>query len=362
MNTSINNSTINSSYQYYTTDEIFLKYGSTWALDVLNLYPYITVSSLGVLLSILALIIFQDSEFNTPLYVYMRVMSAVNILQSSLNIFNFAFTTLRIIPISNTYAAQFFFNFIFSPVASTCYFYSSVLGLIILLDRISYFKFEFKSLFIISAYKISAIALAVCIIINSPSFFAYVPTTRTFKLSATETFTIWLSFNSTFGFTLLGKILLIIVDSIRDILVMILEVTLNILSMHLLHKHLNMKRKLHNMTAVTSKELNKTSAVFQAALSALRKKDVISKSDLRATMMTIVMCLSSIVMHVLLAVSIIYPYFGYNINVLIFSFVTNFMLPVKCVVDFFTFYFFNVNFKRVLNRYARVYVFGISSN
>jgi hypothetical protein len=155
-------------YSYMTMDEVLTLYGSTWALDYLNLYFYTIVSIVGFVLSMFSLVIFQDDEFSLPLYAYLRVYSINNILGSFINIFNFVYSSIRIFEWSNSHEAQVYYNYISMPIANVCYSYSGVLNNAITLDRMAYLSVRLKNLFTMSPNKVSAIAFVACFLLNLP--------------------------------------------------------------------------------------------------------------------------------------------------------------------------------------------------
>ncbi len=135
MNSSLNETKFenqsSSYYYYYTVDALFTYHGSTWILDNLNLYLITLVSTLAFILNILSFVVFFDKEFNINLYSYLWVYTANNILTCVLWIFNFTFSTIRILPWTNSYPSQVYYNYIVIPVSVLCYFYNGVLSAII---------------------------------------------------------------------------------------------------------------------------------------------------------------------------------------------------------------------------------------
>jgi hypothetical protein len=76
------------------------------------------------------------------------------------------------------------------------------------------------------------------------------------------------------------------------------------------------------------------------------KKNGVSKSDKNTTIMVIVMCVMSFLVHIILLASIIYPIYYFNLIDFILYFAIDFSLPLKSVIDFFLFYYFNKKFKQ----------------
>ena len=181
---------------YYTIDFLLTTYGSTWILDNLNLYLFTIVSIFGLFVSILSLLVFQDKEFNIPLYAYLRVHSINNTILSLISIFNFIYSSYRILSWSNAYWTQVYYNYIYIPLSVLSYFYSSALSVIILLDRISYFVNRVKIIFLFSPYRMSLVIFLICFIINFPFNFVFTPTSFTGNIDSNTEFTVWFRYLS----------------------------------------------------------------------------------------------------------------------------------------------------------------------
>jgi hypothetical protein len=192
----MNNLSSNGTIEYPTLDEVLTAYGSTWALDYINLYGYTFVSISGFILSIFSYVIFLDDEFNIPLYAYLRVYCINNILSAFITIFNFTYSSIRILEWSYSYGAQVYYNYILIPVANICYLYISVLNIVILLDRMSYFSVRMRNFFKLSPYKVSMIAFVVYFLVDLPYCFIYAPNSAEVKLNRAYIFTIWFCYTS----------------------------------------------------------------------------------------------------------------------------------------------------------------------
>jgi hypothetical protein len=384
----MNNST-NASY-YYTMDQVLTLYGSTWILDGLNLYLYTAFSVIGLLLSIFSLLIFcrNDPEFNIALYTYLRVYMFNNILSSFINIFNFTYSSYRFLPWSNSYETSVYYNYILIPVANICYYYSGVLDIIIILDRMTYFNARIKRsfLFKLSPYKLSAAAFIFSFLMDFPYAFMYSPTSQTLNLGHGVLFTIWYSWPSAFASSQFGTILSFIVYAIRDFLVMFIQIGLNVASVAMFKIYLNKKMKVRGLNqthtpnqanmsvtgnlsgtrnisvtreTVTNNRQADNRRVGKCSVAAAASSSHISKSDQRATLMAICMCLFSILEHLFMALSIIYPYFALDINVFVFYLIGDGLQPVKCCFDFFLFLAFNKVFSKAVRQYLRL---GVQQN
>jgi hypothetical protein len=182
--------------------------------------------------------------------------------------------------------------------------------------------------------------------IELPYYFVFVPASQTVHLTRTKFFTIWYSYTSAFAHSLPGQIITNAVNVLRDLVVLIIEIVLNAISLVLLKKYLNRKMRLQGMT---SRSLGADGTTASTAASQQRG-DHISKADQRATLMAILMCLFSVIDHVLMITQILYPYFNFDLTVFVLYFLGGVFQPVKCCLDFGVFFFFNKNFRKVCKK------------
>jgi hypothetical protein len=286
--------TSNATLVYYTVDELLINNaGSTWFLDYFNCYGFIIVGSLGFLLNILAFLVFMDAEFSIPLYSYMRMYCINNFLMCFLLIFNFAYVSYRIFPWSNSYWAQFYYDFIFGNVISVFYFFSSMLDIVILIDRIANFNKKVKDrLANLSPYKVGAIVMIVCLVIDMPYFILYMPGKIEAQVNATTTFTIWFSSTTPLATNPIGAALIYACYGLRDVGVVVIEIILNLVSIFYLKQFLTKKKNItkgcvklnHPITIVTV--LKQDPKARSASTVTIRpSRDQISAADQKATVM-----------------------------------------------------------------------------
>jgi hypothetical protein len=340
----------------YTVDEVLSTFGSTWAMDYLNFYLFITVSIVGLLANTLSFVVFNGRDFNLALYSYLRVYTFRNIITSFFCIFKFFGNSYRILPWSNGYWPQAYYNFILIPVTCILYFYGSVLNIFILLDRIAYFNKAVQRFFTLPPYKICAISFVAVFIINMPYNFQFVPLSETRRIDVNITFTIWFSTNSAFINSHLGKILTYVLVSIRDLGIVLIEIILNITSIVLLKQHFVKKNRIgflrttHLNNGEASVSLN-VSAYPKALDTNNQNQRVaslnrsIARAEHRATMMCIILCVFSIAYHIVMLTSVIYPYFSFDFNVFLLYFLTDLFSPLQSVFDFTIFFVFNKIFR-----------------
>jgi hypothetical protein len=177
------------------------------------------------------------------------------------------------------------------------YFFGSVVDIIILLDRIGHFDKRIKTCIKLPPYLICIIAFFGCFLINFPYDILYEPGSITVNLNATVTFTLWTSLPTSFASSRLAAILVYVVASLRDILVFVIQISLNLVSVFLLKRYLDKKKRNSSQSGIgvvarnvsVMRQLLSTSAVAKpktsVAVTLSSSRDRISRAELRATLM-----------------------------------------------------------------------------
>lgn len=354
--TSVNYTT----YTYYDLEYLLRTYGSTWTLDILNLTVFTAVSVIGLILNLFGLVVFLDkSEFNIPLYQYIRVSLVANSILCLASVFNFLATSYRLIAWSNSYWTQAYYNYVYSCIINLSYFYVSVLDIVILLDRIANFDKRFKTWFKLSPYTICIVIFVICALIDSPYYFVFMPGSFTAYLDRNTTFTIWFANTTPFAQSPVGRIVNFTLCAVRDGLVMIIHIVLNIISIHMLKNHLRKKKRITQgpgtlIGNVTFLREHLTNSTEQVVVNKMSSKDAAAKADLNATLMVIIMCILSICAHVFTLTMILYSNLHFNLLVFILYFIGDFFLPLKAMLDFFLLLRFNKKFKQISCRLLKL--------
>lgn len=359
-----------SSQYYYDIDEILRTYGSTVELDNLNLYPFTIVSAVGVVLNLFTCLVYRQSEFRViSVYQYFFVYAVTNIVLCLFSCFNFLATSYRIISWSNSYWTQFYYNYIYSPGINICYFYSSVLDIFILLDRLAVFNVSIKNWFTrIRPNKMCLIGLVVCLVVDSPYFYVFMPSSVEKRIDANTNFTIWFASNTPFATSNIGRALSYLVYSIRDVLVLVIKVILNIVSTITLKRFLDKKLKIVSSNRIQPIEMsmaqvNNKSRIMTTELGSTtnpaNKNETSSsykatKANRNSAIMVIVICTISFITHLLTMTMILYANFNFNIYVFILYFLGDFCLPLKACIDFVVFFSFNNKFREACYRILRI--------
>lgn len=339
---------------YDSLDDILSNYGSNIYLDTFNLYPFTIISILAFLTSSFSLLVFMNSaEFdNIRLFVYLRVYSANNMVLCFLNIFNFTYSSIRIIEWTNSFGSQVYYNYVYAPVTGLSYFYASALDILVLLDRISFFNNSLRQSRFnqMKPMNLCLVTFLACAVLNIPYDLLFSPGEVVAVLNSTQNYTIWYSATTSLSQTVVGQVFQYFNIAVRDILLAAVEIYLNVLSASLLKKHLNKKRRIS--TARSEATVTALMTVFHVKQRSVSIQ--ITAADQRATIMVLLMCSMSFVEHVLNIANIIYPMIRTDLNTFILYSVCNFASPLKRLLLFFIFLEFNKKFRQVAAKYLRI--------
>ena len=107
-------------------------FGASFTIDSIKVYAYAPLAFLGLVLNIISFIVFNLKCFRKqPLYSYLRIFILNSILIEGLQATIFLSKTLYYFDFSNTYASLFYYSYLYKPILSTAYFYSTVLDVLI---------------------------------------------------------------------------------------------------------------------------------------------------------------------------------------------------------------------------------------
>lgn len=223
-----------------------LSSSSIYDAAYLFLFPPISIFSL--IANLLVFYILSERYFQKkPIYEYLKVSclncSIVNLIYA----ISFICDSRRYLDISNTEFATQFRCYFKIPVTNTCYFYGSVLDIVLAIDRLVEFrtwaKVRFRQL---NPTCVCVSLLAVCIVVNAPYLFVFEPKKQidyifesmNSSLNSTEVNqkeVFYYDYGlSRFALTKEGRILMNVLYFVRDILTLVVLVSINLASLILL--------------------------------------------------------------------------------------------------------------------------------
>jgi hypothetical protein len=376
------NSTQNKTSDYlsfYTLEYILENFaGSTWITDTFNVWPFVVLGPVAITLNAFAFLVLRNTQFTIDMFKYMSVYMANNAILSLMLSFQWINSSYRVIPWTNSYMGQALAIYFMGTTANVLYFFGSLIDVFLLLDRIAIFKPHIKRFFILPPYKMCLLAFVLVIVIDSPYYFFQVVASETYKLNATTSYTVWFYENSNFANSQLGKILIYTLIVIREVLVTLTQIILNLVSIFYFRQYAEKKRTIMNDLALALPTLDskkmpslitnhhsipnirnystKTAASNpRISFQPERHHDEVSSADTRATIMCILMCMFTVVEHLLFFASIVFPYVSSNYFFLSLLNACSFLWQVlKRIADFFLLLFFNLMFKKACLKIVRV--------
>ena len=271
---------------------------STLILDSLYLYFLTPFGIITLISNITCFIIIQRHKLNakkTCFYKYIKVYQINNIVMSLLITCTFFSFSPRHLPdyISFGYLAKVLRCKINPYVLNSLTYFTDLLDIIIVLDRISIFLKKIKQ--VNSCYKSCLIGFLIALFISLPSIFWY--NTRTdqefnncsIQFECLKTFT-YCSINENMFNHYLGQILNFIVILIKDIITLIIEFSLSLILLIQFRKFLTKKAR-HLGVGIKLNNLN--------------DKNILKKStkrnnfllDNRLSLITIYLSISSFILH-----------------------------------------------------------------
>jgi hypothetical protein len=371
------NSTMNTSNttsQYYPSFEFWLQvFGSTMFIDTLYFAFVPLVSLLGFIFNLIGLKVLFNNQFkSTKLYSYLKVYM-VNSALVCLASVGIIFNSRRYFNLQNSYFSNFYIVYIYIVIVNTGYFYGGLLDILIILDRIFIIKNKSTLLSKQSSWLICFVLFVVCLSINFPYFFVFYPSSLSVRLSDVESYTFYFFDVTTFAKSKIGTIITFTQYFFRDFFTLASEIILNLLSIYFLRRYLVKKAKMTSAStrtftnnqpslklgdkqnkqnkqdkAMTVQDLtsNNTGQNSMHTLNSTNpKKKNISKSDLKATLMVIIMTILSIMEHSFMLLCLLYFNFFTNLTAFTLGCLANTSVALKHSSNFLIFILFNKNFR-----------------
>ena len=343
---------MNGSANYFAfTEEYFLKLGSTWALDSFYLFVISPMAFIGFFLNILCAIVnFQIKIAQTKLYKYLTIYSLNSSFISLILGFIFLSRSPRYL-VNGDYFG-FYRCRIFGYAMIALLFFSNIMEIFIIIDRLSIFFKKFELLRKLNPYILSSITLTSCFIITLPLIISYYPNNIEI-ISASNISAVCVP--NEFGKTQIGIIVNLILIIFRDIITLIIEIVLSVLATFYFKKFMK-KRSVfscvHNFTQIPN---NTATAIGKGEICRERfdnRKTIVQKNYKNLQLMTITISILSIISHILVALGYVLfvNLFSKSIILNYFVCLATFSVVLKHYLNFFIFYKFNSNFKKYFKK------------
>ena len=311
--------------------------GSSKILDSLYLYVLTPISALAIILNSIALHIqhkkpFRNSTFNE----YLKIYTFNSLLLSLLQTTAFTNKTYRLFSFTNTYEAMFYGCYFYTPLVSILYINISLLEICIIVRRILYFNkypFIFRKYF--KTKIVCSILLLISILVNFLIYFMFKPYYVQVIIEDNSLFGINFIIQTEFFLTLSGTMLIHVMFEIRDILILLVKLVLNIILVVLIRRYIiKIKTEKKEFSMRISTNMLHTEVPISD-----KAPNYLNSTERNQTYLAIIMCVFSAIKHLFYIASYIikfinndnfafYIYYLFLLSISIES-LTNFLLLYK---------------------------------
>jgi hypothetical protein len=363
-------------------EAMFLALGSDRVLDCLYVFMLTPVCGIGFILNILSFVVFMDKEFDkVPFFSFLRVYTVnSSVLLLAVGSF-FIANASRFLTWTYSYPAQLLFVHIAAPLGNTCYYFGTMLDLVLTLNRIAIFRKPVKKLFVLGPYKLCAAILAFCAITEIPYYIYYkIEQYIVYVVDSAKLIRVYLGIVASFGWSDAAITMVVLLELWRDLFLTLVVIAVNIWLVYCFKAYLKQRAALmhgglalatpvavvavnpapvtvetvNNGAATSSTTVNQVKKNTQPAPGTTGQQGEVSSADLRSTIMAIVVCALTTCEHIALFFNLIYPYINPNrLPINYFSLSSTTITALKHTVNFFVFYFFNKKFAEKLHNMFR---------
>ena len=336
----------------YTKADWINKYALPMNLDLVYLYFISLFGFCAAILNSISLFVFTRKKFlKSNIYVYIRIYIFNSLLMSLCESFVFVSTSIRYFEFSNTYSAVSYGTYFYIAVITTTYFYGRIIEIKISLERASNYYTKIKKFFSLNPTFDSFIALMACILINCPYFFVFQPSSVTIELNNVKNFTIYYWGTTEFANSAVGKSICYVVLFIRDILTLVLQIIVSLLSVYLFKKMINNRRRIEIFSGKSSK-IRQNQATRSET-----KIELIFSVEKKLTFMVTFMTLLATIEHIIVILVVITSGFIGEYMTDLGMAISNAMFALKNFSNFFIFIAFSKRFRKEFFRILKLIIY-----
>lgn len=296
---------------------------------------------IGFVFNLICAFIFSNKNFNSKFYKILRIYSLNSCLLNLNDFVMFFSAVINFKEFTVSYKASFYICYVYVTIAVTLYTFGGIFDIVIVLERLSILSNKFKYLEKWTPGKLAIIVMISSLFINIPLIFSRQPIKIAIKLNETQIIYFYNYINTPFFYRRFGTIIIHLNLLIRDILTLIVEIALNLLSLFYLKRLLVNKKKL----------------TLQNQL----KLSLIDKIDENSTKMVVLMCTLAAFVHFCVYYSWIISRKD-KMNSKMIGVIAFLIATIKFSLNFLVFYFYNQNFKDNVNKLflkIRIFILGI---
>ena len=338
---------------YYPLEFWFEAFGIPKYLDLISAYIILPIGLISFLLNVLAFIVLRKQSFQKSLFFsYMKLYILNGAILSLICSTTFIFIAQKIFSFSNTYYADAYGAYVFTPVQTMFFLYTSLLEICILIERLLYFlPSRFRKIQNINFIKLNLFLVLFCIILHIPSIFFFVPAFVDVQLDRNTSYRIWYAGITDFSNTFIGQLFNYLQYLIRDILPLILKIILNSMLVYLVKSYLNKLKKEKFANAQKFFKTRNDSVNVN-----IHNENYISKTDRNQTYISLIMCIFSIFEHIFYIGSIILYFLNeFTISNILFCLASLF-IAFKHMFNILVLYKFNTLFKIELKKFLKIII------
>ena len=290
------NSTLNETY--HDLEYWFLMVGQSWIFDYLYVYSLVPFFLIAFGISLLGYLILLKKEFQIgSFYQYMRAYILNGMFLFAILTTTFIPLTKSVFKFTNTYEAIFFGCFFQRPVQYIFYTNSALIETCIVVERLLYFlPARYRRIKMLGFKKFSFFLIIISTVINLPNFFMAYPTSMDVKLDRNTTFRIYYWGSTDFSRTTTAFVLLALMYLIRDILILLVKIVLNIKLISMVRGYIHrikMEKLAFAQKISSGKELHNNKVLDKP----INASGYISKTDRNQTYIALSMCIFSLFNH-----------------------------------------------------------------
>ena len=255
-------------------------------------------------------------------------------------------------------------SFIYIPSINILILFAVLLEICISIERNAQFseKNKFKCILKHKTKKVCILLFVFSFVISSQHFFIGRPSKNIHKIDSNTTIEVNFFKMTNFSKSVTGMIINSIEYFFRDVVLLIVQIILNVISIHLLRKQIKMKKQLHEKSSESANKLikkktKKTSFIVKPFKSAEKQgyytnnikhfkiSGIITKAEQNLTIMVVIMTFTTALEHLFLLLMIYFVTINEDKNSFLISAISNIFISIKYSSNFFVFYSFNKNFK-----------------
>lgn len=326
--------------------------GLSFSIEALTVYSLLPLCLISVVLNSISFWILNKKEFMLgTFFSYLRIYVLNSSVFSLILITAPLFSSKRILKFSNSYTTSFYGCYIFSILMATLYLFSSLLEILIVVERMTYFlPNRFKKIDKMGVKKFCFVLLVLSFLVNSPMFFVTYPKlVYLIKLDQDTTYPLFYWDLTHFSFTIEGSVILSLMGFVRDVLTLVVKIVFNGISAHLVRNYIKRlkKEKLEFALKISTSKLH---IKRQKSIHINQEAPYISKTDRKHTLIAIIMSVFSFLEHFFYISSYIFFLFQNNSLISLFFYLNLISLAIKHSTNIFIFYKFNNLFRTHLKK------------